>query len=86
METRHVGMRIPPELVEAARRSVGSDVSLSVLVRAALIKLADPDLKVREAVERARTRPGPKSGYVPPQEHRDRISASMRNRGAGGRA
>ncbi len=60
-ETQHVGMRIAPELVEAARRRVSDpEVSLSVLVRAALIKLADPELRIREALDRARTRPGPK--------------------------
>jgi hypothetical protein len=52
-------MRIPPELVDAARRGVREpDVSLSVLVRAGLAVLAG--LTVREALENAQARPGPK--------------------------
>jgi hypothetical protein len=54
-------MRISSELVDAARRGVGEpDVSLSVLVRAALAKLADPELSIGQALAKARTRPGPK--------------------------
>jgi hypothetical protein len=58
-DTQHVGMRIAPELVDAARRGVGrSDVSLSVLVRAGLAVLAG--LSVADALREAQTRPGPK--------------------------
>jgi hypothetical protein len=52
-------MRIPPELVDAARRGIGKpDVSLSVLVRAGLAVLAGQP--VGEALRAAQTRPGPK--------------------------
>ena len=58
-ETQHVGMRIPPELVDAARQGARApDASLSVLVRAGLAMLAG--LPVREALAKAQTRPGPK--------------------------
>jgi hypothetical protein len=58
-ETQHVGMRIPPELVDAARRGASApDASLSVLVRAGLARLAG--LPVHEALATAQARPGPK--------------------------
>ncbi len=53
------GMRIPPELVEAARAGVGRpDLPASVLMRAGLLVLAG--LSVREALRSASTRRGPK--------------------------
>jgi len=58
-ETPHVGMRIPSDLVDAARRGAGApDASLSVLVRAGLAVLAGQ--APGEALRAAYTRPGPK--------------------------
>jgi hypothetical protein len=52
-------MRVPPELIDAARARVGQpDLPLSVLVRAGLAVLAG--LTVREALRTAQARPGPK--------------------------
>lgn len=59
-DTQHVGMRIPPELVDAARDGASApDASLSVLVRAGLAMLAY-GLSPREALAKAHVRPGPK--------------------------
>ena len=56
--TPHAGFRIPPELVDAARQGVGApDAPVSQLVRAGLAGLAG--LPVREALDKAHTRPGP---------------------------
>jgi hypothetical protein len=57
--TPNTALRIPPELVEAARERVGTpDMPVTVLVRAGLAVLAG--LPVREALRTAQTRPGPK--------------------------
>jgi hypothetical protein len=58
--TRQTALRIPPELEDAARASVGQpDAPLSVLVRAGLAMLAG--LSRREALAMAQARPGPKA-------------------------
>jgi hypothetical protein len=52
-------MRIPPELVDAARDHVGDpEMPVSTLVRTALFVLAG--LGLAEALARAQVRPGPK--------------------------
>lgn len=56
--TPNAGVRVPPELVEAARARAGSDLALSVLVRAGLAVLAGYTLN--EALAAAQARPGPK--------------------------
>jgi hypothetical protein len=57
--TPHTALRVPPELIDAARARVGEpDVPVSVLVRAGLAVLAG--LTVREALKSAQARPGPK--------------------------
>jgi hypothetical protein len=61
--TPQVAPRVPPELLDAARKGAGMpDAPISVLVRAGLALLADPGLSVREALARARAqaKPGPK--------------------------
>jgi hypothetical protein len=59
--TPKVAPRVPPELLDAARKGAGApDAPVAVLVRAALIFLADPGLSPREALAKAQTRPGPK--------------------------
>jgi len=60
-DTPRVTVRVAPELTDAARAAVGHPgLDVAVLVRAALIFLADPSLPPREALARAQTRPGPK--------------------------
>jgi hypothetical protein len=56
--TPTTAMRIPPELVNAARARVGQDVTLSVLVRAGLAALAGHE--VPEALSVAQMQFGPK--------------------------
>ena len=57
--TPKVAPRVPPELLDAARKGAGvPDASVPVLVRAGLLVLAG--LTVREALKQAQTRPGPK--------------------------
>lgn len=56
--TPNASMRVPAELVEAARARVGKDVAVSVLVRAGLAVLAG--YAVKDALAAAQTRPGPK--------------------------
>jgi hypothetical protein len=61
-DTRVVGARVPEWLEADARRAASelAGVDVSTLVRAALAKLADPNLSVGEALAKVRTRPGPK--------------------------
>jgi hypothetical protein len=57
--TPHTALRVPPELIDAARAGVGKpDVPVSVLVRAGLAMLAG--LSRSEALRTAQARPGPK--------------------------
>jgi hypothetical protein len=57
--TPRVTPRVPPELLDAARKGAGApDASVAVLVRAGLLVLAG--LTVREALKSAQARPGPK--------------------------
>lgn len=57
--TPNTALRIPPELVEAARAAVGKpDMPVSVLLRAGLAVLAGSP--VRDALRSAQARPGPK--------------------------
>jgi hypothetical protein len=56
--TQTTALRIPPELVNAARERVGQDTSVSVLVRAGLAVLAGS--AVPEALAVAQLRRGPK--------------------------
>jgi hypothetical protein len=57
--TPAVGLRVPPELADAARARIGQpDAPLSVLVRAGLAVLAGYGLS--EALASAQTRHGPK--------------------------
>ncbi len=58
--TRQTALRIPPELEDEARASIGQpDAPLSVLVRAGLAMLTG--LSRCEALAKAQARPGPKS-------------------------
>jgi hypothetical protein len=57
--TPNMSLRIPPELVEAARAGAGEpDMPVTALVRAGLAMLAG--LTVCEALRTAPARPGPK--------------------------
>lgn len=57
--TPKVAPRVPPELLDAARKGADApDVSVAVLVRAGLLVLAG--LTVHEALAKAQARPGPK--------------------------
>lgn len=59
--TPQVAPRVPPELLDAARKGAGlPDAPISVLVRAGLAMLAGVPRHTALAQARAQARPGPK--------------------------